>query len=316
MLADALVRSRKKLYGLAYRMTGSACDAEDVVQEACVRALRNPPRDVLSDPEPWLVTVTLNVARDSLRRRKREHYRGPWLPSPMDPKDLEGDPPSLEEDGAEARYSRLESVSYAFMLALEALTPNERAVLLLRDVLEHDTEAVARMLGSNAGSVKVRLHRARKKLEGYERARRPECSAERHEALVRLLAALRDEDPEALGALFAEDAVSLADAGGEFVAAGIAVTGRERIVRVLLGLRKKGVLPTRFELRDLSGLPFFVAEQDPGAKRIAPAYAMACEVDGSGRICALYTVLATRKLDRSGARLSPASTEADPSVTS
>jgi RNA polymerase sigma-70 factor (ECF subfamily) len=316
MLSDALVRSRKKLFGLAYRMTGSACDADDVVQEAYARALRNPPRDALSDPEPWLVTVTLNVARDSLRRRKRERYRGPWLPSPMDPNELEGDPPSLEDDGAEARYSRLESVSYAFMLALEALTPNERAVLLLRDVLDHDTEEVARMLGSNVGAVKVRLHRARKKLEGYERSRRPEACERSRDALVRLLAALRDEDPEALASLFAEDAVSLSDAGGEFVAAGIEVLGRERVVRVLLGLRKKGVLPSRFELRDLSGLPFFVAEQDPGEKRIAPAYAMACEVDTSGRIRALYTVMATRKLDRSGARLPPPTTTPEPSVTS
>lgn len=316
MLSDALVRSRKKLFGLAYRMTGSACDADDVVQEAYARALRNPPRDALSDPEPWLVTVTLNVARDSLRRRKRERYRGPWLPSPMDPNELEGDPPSLEDDGAEARYSRLESVSYAFMLALEALTPNERAVLLLRDVLDHDTEEVARMLGSNVGAVKVRLHRARKKLESYELSRRPEACERSRDALVRLLAALRDEDPEALASLFAEDAVSLSDAGGEFVAAGIEVLGRERVVRVLLGLRKKGVLPSRFELRDLSGLPFFVAEQDPGEKRIAPAYAMACEVDTSGRIRALYTVMATRKLDRSGARLPPPTTTPEPSVTS
>ena len=234
----------------------------------------------------------------------------------MDTKDLEGEPPSLEENGAEARYSRLESVSYAFMLALEVLTPNERAVLLLRDVLEHDTEEVARMLGSNSGCVKVRLHRARKKLEGYEHARRPDACEGSRDALFRLLAALRDEDPEALGALFAEDAISLADAGGEFVAAGIEVTGRERVVRVLLGLRKKGVLPSRFELRDLSGLPFFVAEQDPGEKRIAPAYAMACEVDTSGRIVALYTVLATRKLDGSGARLPPASAGAEPTFTS
>lgn len=290
-----LEAQRRKLFGLAYRMTGSAADADDVVQETFLRALAAPPPET-KNPEPWLVTVALNVARDRLRKRKRESYRGPWLPSPIDAHDLEPEPPSMDDQGTEARYSMLESVSFAFLLALEALTPLQRAVLLLRDVLDYSAEETARAVGSNAGAVKVQLLRARRKMASYESGRAPTDYEATQEALVQFLTALRDEDSAAIEKLLAKDAVAKTDAGGEFLAAGIDLVGPDRIARALLGIRKKAPALLRFEIRMLNGAPFFVGEQDSTSPKVARHFAMACELDRDGKICAFYTVLATAKL--------------------
>ncbi len=286
---------RKKLFGLAYRMTGSAADADDVVQETFLRALASPPPDT-QNPEPWLVTVALNVARDRLRKRRRESYRGPWLPSPIDASELEPEPPSMDDQGTEARYSMLESVSFAFLLALEALTPMQRAVLLLRDVLDYSAEETARAIGSTAGAVKVQLLRARRKMASYERRRGPTDYAATQDALVRFLTALRDEDSAAVEALLTEDAVAKTDAGGEFLAAGVDLVGPRRIAQALIGIRKKAPDLVRFEVKPLNGAPFFVGEQDSTTPKVARHFAMACELDRDGKIRAFYTVLATAKL--------------------
>src|SRR5262249_59509545 len=116
------------LWGLCYRMTGCAADADDLVQDTFVRVLARPPR--MDDPlRPWLVRVAMNLGRDLLRRRRRRPYVGPWLPSPIETGDEES-PPSFEptlEGGltTEGRYDLLESVSFAFLVALEALTPQQ-----------------------------------------------------------------------------------------------------------------------------------------------------------------------------------------------
>src|SRR3712207_9524854 len=109
-------------------MTGNAADAEEVVQETFVRALESPPPDARRPLRPWLVKVAMNLCRDLLRRRRRAPYAGPWLPSPVPTEDLTdgGDEqPAAPEDSPTARYDRLESVSVAFMLALEALPRSE-----------------------------------------------------------------------------------------------------------------------------------------------------------------------------------------------
>ncbi|MEW6270578.1 MAG: sigma-70 family RNA polymerase sigma factor [Thermodesulfobacteriota bacterium] len=122
------------LWGLCYRLTGSAADADDLVQATFVRALERPPARTDEPWRPWLTRVAVNLGRDLLRRRKRRGYVGPWLPSPIET----GEQPlaSFEPEIAsgvttEGRYDMLESVSIAFLVALEALTPKQRAVLLL-----------------------------------------------------------------------------------------------------------------------------------------------------------------------------------------
>jgi RNA polymerase sigma-70 factor (ECF subfamily) len=288
-----LALHRRRLLGLAYRMTGSVADAEDVVQETFLRALGHPPAGELG---PWLVTVALNLARDRLRQRKREAYRGPWLPAPIDVAELELEPPSPDDRTTEARYSMLESVSFAFLLALEALTPRERAVLLLRDVLDYSAKETAAAIESTEGAVKVQLLRARRKIAGYEATRAARDFATTQAALVAFLTALRAEDTHAIEALLAEDAIAKTDAGGEFLAAGIDLVGPERIRRALVGVTRKAPPLLHFELRALNGLPFVVGAQAARSARDAPRFAIGCELDAHGKIRAFYTVLATAKL--------------------
>jgi RNA polymerase sigma factor (sigma-70 family) len=129
--------------GLCYRMTGNAADADDLVQETFVRAWKSPPERTEEPWRPWLARVAMNLSRDLLRRRKRRHYDGTWLPSPIETGDEAAAPPDepVDEQGDPlARYDMLESVSFAFLLALEALTPAQRAVLLLRDVFDYSVK--------------------------------------------------------------------------------------------------------------------------------------------------------------------------------
>ena len=145
--ASELAAHQPLLWRLCYRMTGSAADADDLVQETFVRAIAQPPRDQERDLRPWLVQVALNLSRDHLRRRKRRAYEGPWLPAPIETEGF-----SLEAH-PEARYSELESVSSAFLLALEALSPRQRAVLLLCDVLGYSESLEAVSLTATSTEV-------------------------------------------------------------------------------------------------------------------------------------------------------------------
>lgn len=297
------ITSKKKLYGLALRMTGCSADAEDVVQETWVRYLSSPPED-RADPEPWLVTVTLNLARDRLRRRRREGYLGPWLPSPIDPRLVEPEPPSPDDTSAEARYSRLESVSFAFLLALEALTPMQRAVLLMRDVLDTSSKETAAALGTSESAVKVHLFRARKKLAGYERGRATVSPGAAADKLVRFLTALRDEDVEGMKGLLAEDAVCLTDGGGVVHASVVPLRGALRISSALLAIRQNGPEVLRAELAWLGGMAFVVGEQNPRNDHEARLFAMGCDLDRDGKIVRLYSVVSPRKIARTEAILS------------
>src|SRR5262245_40278849 len=170
--ADALEPHRRHLWGLCYRMTGNAADADELVQETFVRALERPPARTDQPWRPWLVRVAMNLSRDLLRRRRRSPYRGTWLPSPIETGEDEA-APAYEISGSsgastEGRYELLESVSFAFLLALEALTPTQRAVLLLRDVFDYSVHEVADALGLSEANVKVTHHRARRAMATYD----------------------------------------------------------------------------------------------------------------------------------------------------
>jgi RNA polymerase sigma-70 factor (ECF subfamily) len=121
-VANLFEEHRSFLWGLCYRLTGSAADAEDLVQETFARAIEHPPARTDEPWRPWLVRVAMNLGRDFLRRRRRRSYIGVWLPSPIDTGD-EASPPSYEPTfaggmSAEGRYDLLESVSIAFLVAL------------------------------------------------------------------------------------------------------------------------------------------------------------------------------------------------------
>ncbi|WP_437997688.1 sigma-70 family RNA polymerase sigma factor [Sorangium sp. So ce185] len=288
------------LWALCYRLTGSAADADDIVQETFVRALERPPARTDEPVRPWLARVALNLGRDALRRRKRRAYDGPWLPSPIE---TEPEPPSFEipgKDGTEGRYDLLESASFAFLIALEALTPQQRAVLLLRDVFDYSVQETADALGLSEASVKTTHHRARRALEPYERERcrpSPELVERSGAALARFLETLATQDVAAIEALLSEGVRVVSDANGEYRAARRIVVGPSRVARLFIGLlRHEGGGDLRYESRLLNGLVGLVVERGAPVDKVAPRYVIRCDVDARGRIAAIHLVLASQKL--------------------
>jgi RNA polymerase sigma-70 factor, ECF subfamily len=212
---------RRHGFGVAYRMLGSVADAEDVVQEAMLRLARaeTPP----DEPAAWITTVTTRLAIDHLRlaRVRRETYAGPWLPEPI-----------VEHAGA--RVERADSLSQAFLVLLEQLTPVERAAFLLRDVFDYDYPAVAEVIGKSEANARQLVTRARRRID--DDRPRFDADAEHSQALLeRFLAAAEDGDLGALEELLAEDAVLYSDGGGKAAAARLPVYGAAKIARFMAG---------------------------------------------------------------------------------
>ena len=301
--AEVLEIDRKLLWGLCYRMTGNAADADDIVQETFVRAIENPPRRLDQPLRPWLVRVAMNLSRDYLRRRRRRAYTGPWLPSPVPTDEADSpasyEPPAPTEDGPAARYDMLESISFAFLLALEALAPAARAVLLLRDVFDYSTAETAEALDITEASVKVILHRARRRMREYDKDRRassPAQNAETHRALEQFLLYLSTRDTEGMERLLTEDVVDLSDGGGQVAAAMQPIRGRDKVLRLLFGLAAKFSTLPRFTFRLLNGQPALLIEGDYYRPGIASRFTLGIEVDHAGRIKQFNFVLAPDKL--------------------
>jgi RNA polymerase sigma-70 factor (ECF subfamily) len=304
-IQDAFRAHERFVWGLLYRMTGSAADADDLLQETFARAIERPPKRIDDPLRPWLVRVAINLAKDELRKRKRRGYVGPWLPSPIElgPEDA---PPSYEpamEDGqtTEGRYDLLESVSLAFLLAIEALTPQQRAVLILRDVFDYSVEETAEALAIGAANVKTTLHRARRRMESYETERSPP-SREAHDralsSLTRFLEALAQQDVQAIESVLAEDVRSLTDGGGERIAALRPVIGVRKVRAFFQKLTEKRGVPSWFEVRSANGMPAVLMEwSTPGRHaRDAMRLALAADLDRDGRIRAVHVIMAERKL--------------------
>jgi RNA polymerase sigma-70 factor (ECF subfamily) len=306
-VGDAFRANERYLWGLCYRMTGSAADADDLVQETFVRALARPPANRDDPWRPWLVRVVMNLARDALRRRRRRSYVGPWLPSPIETDD---EPPAYEPvvvgaDGrpltTEGRYDLMESVSFGFLLALEALTPRQRAVLLLRDVFDYDVAETASALDMSEANVRTTHHRARHAMRDYERTRAlPDASrrAATTEMLARLLGALRGDDPRAAEALLAADVRAINDGGGEFHAARKPIVGPAKVALFYRKIGRKHAATALVRPCLLNGLPALVVENPDAAERVARRFTISIEMDADGRIRRIYNVLATRKLAR------------------
>lgn len=298
-LEAAFREHRRALWDFCYRLTGVAADADDIVQETFARAARDQPSTERS-LGPWLMRVAANLGRDVLRTRKRRGYTGPWLPSPIATPEAESVETAVE--GAEARYDRLESVSFAFLLALEVLTPTQRAVLLLRDVFDYSVREASDVLDLSEGAVKTAHHRARVALEAYDRTRAPRTAVtrERHMlALGQLLDALERGDEQSLRRLFSSEVVLRTDGGGEYVAALNPIRGPDDVAAFLLGVKKKIRREWRMSFCMLNGQPAVVAElagPDLSHPRYAPRFALLSEPAPSGGIATVHIVLAPRKL--------------------
>jgi RNA polymerase sigma-70 factor (ECF subfamily) len=294
-----LEQHRALLWKVCYRMTGSAADADDLVQETFARALERPPEDTASDLRPWLVRVAINLSRDQLRARKRRSYVGPWLPSPIE---TELDAAALELDrsceaGPEARYSELESVSMAFLVALEALSPSQRALVLLRDVLGYSVQESARALELTESNVKTSHHRARAALERYDATRLPPTAELRQatrNALHNLMLHLMGRNPRALERLLAEDVRAVNDGDGEFYAAKKPIVGADLVITFHLKVNRDRV--AMFAIREINGLPALIAWFPRAEPRLAPRAVVMVQLNAQGRIATLDTVVATPKL--------------------
>lgn len=290
---------REHLWGLCYRVTGSAADAEDLVQETFRRALEKPPADTDRPWRPWLARVATRLSIDALRRRRTREYAGPWLPWPVETPPGAGDEPASPEADAEARYGLRESVSFAFLRALEALAPMPRAALVLRDALGYSGPETAEVLGVSPENARVLLHRARKALASYDERRRPpspEVDAAHQAALQRFMTALLTGDVQRVAACLAEDARVTTDGGGHYRAALKPVLGREKVAKFFVGVLSHSSSPPGLELRWLNGRPGIVTWSTPQHPRDAPRVCMTFDLDASGQVVDIHIVSAPDKL--------------------
>lgn len=278
--AEVFEGQRGRLQALAYRMLGSVAEAEDVVQDAWLRWSE---AEGVANPAAWLVRVVTRLCIDRLRSAQAERaaYRGPWLPEPL----IE----PLTDDPVE----RAEDVSIAFLLALERLSPLERAVFLLRDVFEEDYDAIAALLARTEASIRQLASRAR----GHVRQARPRFTVSQADAR-RLADAFVDAtargDAAGLAALLAEDAVLISDGGGKRPAALRTMVGRDEVVLLLESLARRGgdARMLSFEAVRINGYPGFIVERPDGLD------AMAFQPGEDGRIAAIYLVRNPDKLRR------------------
>jgi RNA polymerase sigma-70 factor (ECF subfamily) len=230
--AQAFEQLRGLMFSIAYRMIGSVSDAEDIVQDAFVRLERARQEGVeLDSPKGRLSAVTTRLAIDHLRsaRIRRERYVGPWLPEPL----LTDETPGPLEQAEMA-----DSLSQAFLVVLETLSPVERAVFLLREVFGYDYPALARTVGKSEQNRRQLAARARRHVE----AGSPRFTVDRRarEALFdRFVAACETGDSDALKRLLAGDAVIYSDDGGKVTAARRPVVGADRVARVMTHVTRR-----------------------------------------------------------------------------
>jgi RNA polymerase sigma-70 factor (ECF subfamily) len=234
---------RPVMFGIAYRMLGSAAEAEDVVQDAWLRFERGSEPE---SPRAFLSTVVSRLCLDRLRsaRAKREVYPGPWLPEPIvEPVDSAPAP----EEAVGGR----ELISYASMVLLETLGAQERAVFVLSEAFACSHREIAATLGISEASSRQLLHRARQHLA--ERERRYTTTAEERRRLTEaFLRASSTGDIDQLAEFLAEDVVATSDGGGKRIAALNPIHGRDRVARFILGTLMKEP-PERMALALVNG---------------------------------------------------------------
>jgi RNA polymerase sigma-70 factor (ECF subfamily) len=282
---------RGRIWRLCYRMTGVAADADELVQETFLKALESPPHDRSRELLPWLITIAANKSRDLLRKRKNQAYVGSWLPSPVE------DEPGLDDAAPDARYGQAESLSYAFLIALEALSPTQRACVILRDVLGYSVHEAAAALAITEANLKTSHHRAREALQRYEegRAKRAVTLEVAQQAMMRFLALLGGGEVDRVAELLAEDVRAVNDGAGEFLAALNPVRSRAHVLRFFQGV-SRGVTVLSSRALVCGGLPTLMARVTPQRPR-APQFSMNLfDVTPAGQITTIYSVVAPRKL--------------------
>lgn len=249
---------RPWLLSIAYRMLGTVAEAEDVVQEAYLR-YQAANRDDIREPRAFLTTVVTRLCLDVLKsaRAQRETYYGPWLPEPL----------LTDEDSPASQVGRLESLSVAFLLLLEQLSPAERAVFLLREVFDYGYGEIAAIVGKDEAACRQLLHRARQHLHGN----RPRFTASpdaQRQMLEQFLRVTEAGDLDGLTALLCDDIEIWSDGGGKVTAAARPVQGRDKAAKVFLGIARTAPPGLQFEIAQINGGPaalFRLADGKPYA---------------------------------------------------
>jgi RNA polymerase sigma-70 factor (ECF subfamily) len=275
---------RGLLFSIAYRMLGTVADAEDMLQETFIR-WQQAVEEEIRTPRSFLVTIVSRLCLNHLQsaRMRREQYVGQWLPEPLvtgpgsDPLEI------IRID---------ESLSMAFLVLLERLTPLERAVFLLRDVFEYDYPEISALLGQGSANCRQILHRARQQISAV-RPRFQASAEKRDDLLARFLEATGSGDMERLLALLSDDVVLHSDGGGKAIAALNPVHGAHRVARAILSGLKK-LVPANLVRRisEINGQPGVISYLDG-----KPYSVFTLDASG-GRVRAIYVVTNPEKLNR------------------
>lgn len=294
---DVFESHRRYLLGVAYRMMGTLADAEDVVQDAWLRWERVQVRadaDAVERPRAYLAQVVTRLCLDALKsaRAQRERYVGPWLPEP-----IVGTAGaallSTPAPSADAAAELAEDVSMALMVALERLSPLERAAFLLREVFDAEYAEIASTLQRSESACRQLASRAKKTVASARPRFRP--TRDQHARLVMAFgAAAATQDADQLASLLAEDVVFYSDGGGQVRAALRPIHGPDNVTRFILGLLRKFPMQPGDELvlTDVNGAPGFV-------RRLQGEVDQAIAFDiRDGRIQAIYGVRNPDKLTR------------------
>jgi RNA polymerase sigma-70 factor (ECF subfamily) len=277
---------RGLMFSIAYRMLGSAMEAEDIVQEAYLR-LRQTPAEQVRSPKSLMGTVVTRLCLDRMKsaQAQRESYIGPWLPEPV----LTRETP-LHEPEREAELA--DSISMAFMVLLESLSPLERAVFLLREVFDYDYAEVARIVGRDEAACRQLFSRAKKHVtEG--RPRYHTTPEEHNRLLGSFLQAVTTGDVDGLTRLLSESVTLWSDGGGKVSSARRPIHGRDAVARFMIGLQRFATPDMSLESVEINGQTGFVLREADGTIIVVMTFET-----GDGAIQALRFIRNPDKLTR------------------
>jgi RNA polymerase sigma-70 factor (ECF subfamily) len=293
---DLFQANRPALFAVAYRMLGSATDADDVLQDAWLRFSAAQPSN-LQSVKAYLTTIVTRLCLDRLKsaRATREEYVGTWLPEPVVTDDRRQPEGSL---------ALAESVTLAFMVLLETLSPEERAVFLLREVFDYEYDEIAGMLDTTPSNCRQLFHRAR----GRIAERKPRFRAtvdEKRPLIERFVRAFSEGSEVELTSVLAADVGFWSDGGGKVLAARRPVFGRDQVVNMLVGFRRTApatgiaLESITLDIAEVNGEPAVVLRI---AGRLDGVYVMAVE---AGAITAIRVVRSPAKLTYLDHQLAP-----------
>ncbi|HEX6477731.1 MAG TPA: RNA polymerase sigma-70 factor [Ktedonobacteraceae bacterium] len=251
---EAFEHYRVLLFSIAYRMTGSASDAEDLVQETYLRYQASESSEIVS-LKAYLTTIITRLALNYLQsaRVAREQYMGAWLPEPI----------LTSEDGGFplTDLEQQEALSLAFLRLLEALSPPERAVFLLHEIFDYPFSEISGMLEKSPANCRQILHRARQALQDKRARFEPEPQRQR-QLLLSFLSASQAGDMAALTSLLAQDAVSWSDGGGKVQTNLKPIHGQQAVARFWLSVTRKIQRPLTETLTEINGSPAILFREE------------------------------------------------------